>query len=646
MTRLCAGLAVLLWAIGAAAELVPQALPGVDARTAALLLSGQRGGSIRAAVSAGPVTPAEGAACRLDAWIEVDGDSLLGDPRSGSAEVEVSIYAMAAAGRVTAFEGVLLHLDQESLGERLRRHGLRLHRHLAVPCGVQTLRVLVLNVATDEFFLGEAEASLAGEGWIVQVLAPPGEWVEAVSGDLATSPPAARPLLRPGSVVWLALYPPGDGLQAIEARGRLAGGAPEAIATPMSEAASSGAPGEGRTMEWLVPDNAAEGSAELQVLIAAAGGDVVLRVPVSVGRADGPLTWLEAEAQAAPAAPPASSAERLPSATELRAEYLGVLQLLTGEDVPLALQTAAELQRRVIGDGNAARRERLARTVLGVAAEVAGDGGRHLSPLLWLHLELFHHFAGAFDHLHATAAADHVVSLTGLCDRGRCSEQVRAAAGWALASLGGAHARRASWQPARRHFRRALALAPELDEARLGAAAVAEWIGEYREAVDVMRSQENSPGAGGEALLRLGVNLRRLGEERRARAVLQRCASADAPQWARVVALEELARMELAAGRPGEAVALLAPAVGSLPGEPSLRLLLAHALEGSGDMAAAAMLLRELAAAPGGLEESPRLRYTRWSEESAGAMRRAVRDAARPVLPALAAVLAERRESS
>lgn len=646
MTGRRASLVLLLCALGAAAEVVTHAQRGVDPRTAALLLSGQRGGSIRAAVSAGPVTPVEGAACRLDAWIEVDGDSMLGESRSGSADVEVSIYAMAAAGRVTAFDRILLRLDQESLGERLRRHGLRLHRNLTVPCGVQTLRVLVLNVASDEFFLGEAEASLAGERWIVQVLAPPGELVEAVSGDLATSPPAARPLLRPGSVVSLALYPPGDGLQAIEARGRLAGGAPEAIATPMSEAASSGASGGPLTLHWEVPATAREGAAELEVLIAAAGDDVVVRVPVTLGRADGPSTWIAAATQVALAAPPPGPAEPLPSATELRSDYLGALELLARDEGPLALQTAAEVQRRALGDGRAARRERLSRAIQGVAVGVAGEDGRHLLPLLWLHLELFTHFAGASDHLHATAAADHLLSLTSLCETGRCGEQVRTVAAQALVALGEAHALRVSWQPARRYFRRALALAPELDEARLGAAAVAEWMGEYLEAVEVLRLRENSSDAGGELLLRLGVNLHRLGDERRARAVLQRCAGAGGQGWTRVAALEELARIDLAAGRPGEAVALLAPAVDVLPGEPSLRLLLAHALEGSGDAATAAMLLRELAAAPGGVEESPRLRYTRWSEESAGAMRRAVRDAARPVLPALAAVLAERRETS
>lgn len=640
----CVALALL--ASGAAAEVVPQSLRGVDARSAALLLSGQRGGSVRAAVAAGPVTTAEGAACRLDAWIEVDGASLLGEQRTGTADVELSIYAMAGGGRVNAFDRVVLRLDQAALGERLRRHGLRLHRRLDVPCGAQTLRVLVLNVASDEFFLGEAPAPLGGEGWIAQVLAPPGEWVEAAAGDAASPPPAALPLLRPGALVSLALYPPGDGLPAFEVRGRLAGESPEEIATAMSEAAASGVSGEPRTLHWLVPTTAREGAAELEVLIAAAGSEVVVRVPVTVGRVDGPSTWIAAGTQDAPAAPPPGPAEPLPSATELRSDYLDVLQLLARDEFPLALETAAELQRRALGDGRAARRERLSRAIQGVAAEVAGGDGRHLPPLLWLHLDLFHRCAGASDHLQATAAADHLVALAGLCDKGRCGDHVRAVAAQTLAALGEAHAVRASWQPARRFFRRALALAPELEAARLGAAAVAEWIGEYHEAVDVLRPLENSPAASGEVLLRLGVNLRRLGDERRARAVLRRCAAGGAQEWARVAALEELARIDLAAGRPGEAVARLAPAVDSLPDQPSLRVLLAHALEESGNATAAASLLRELAAAPGGLEETPRLRYTRSSEESAGAMRRAVRDAARPVLPALAAAVAERREDS
>ncbi len=640
MIQLRTGLALLLWAIPADAQVVPQVLRGVDARSAALLLSGQRGGSVRAAVAASPVTAAEEGGCQLHAWLEVDGQSLVGEQPHGHVDVELSIYAMAAAGRVTAFDRVLLPLDLHGVGASLRRHGVRIHRRLPVPCDSHTLRVLVRNVGNDAFFLGEAQAPLAGQGWIAQILASPSPWLEVGGGERPASSPAARVLLHPGSRLSLALYPTDGVGDGFEVRGRLVAPGGDATATPMRQSGAGGAPGHPRVLEWLVPGDAAQGSAELELTISTATDHVALRLPVSVGRADGPPTWLAASPEAETATPPAELP--LPVA-RVRAEYLSVLRLLAGHEFSRALSATVALQRRVLGDGTAARREHVARAILGVAAELAEQGGWHLPPLLWLHLEAFHSFVNAREHVHAAAAADHVVSLAGLCHRGRCQESVRSAAGLALASLGEAHAQRASWQSAMGYFRRALALAPGLDEASLGAAAVAEWMGEYREVVDILGGQEPRAGVAGEALLRLGVNLQRLGEERRARAALQRCAEGGEPEWTRVVALEELARMDLAAGRAKEAVALLRAAVDSLPHEPSLRVLLAHALESSGDVAAATALFNELAAMPGRSGATPRLRYTRRAEEDSGARRR-LREAAQGALPGLAAALDRREE--
>jgi len=641
--KLRTGLALLLWAITADAQVVPQVLRGVDARSAALLLSGQRGGSVRAAVAASPVTSAEEGGCQLHAWLEVDSQSLLGERPQGHVDVELSIYAMAAAGRVTAFDRVLLPLDLHGVGESLRRHGVRIHRRLPVPCDSHTLRVLVRNVRDDAFFLGEAQAPLAGQGWIAQILASPSLWLEVGGGERPASLPAARVLLHPGSRVSLALYPPDGVGDSFEVRGRLVAPGGDATATPMRQSGTGGAPGHPRVLEWLVPGDAAQGSAEVELTISTATDDVALRLPVSVGRANGPPTWLAASPEAETATPPAEPAELPLPVAQVRSEYLSVLRLLAGHEFSRALSATVALQRRALGDGTAARREHVVRAILGVAAELAEEGGWHLPPLLWLHLEAFHSFVNAREHVHAAAAADHVVFLAGLCHRGRCQESVRSAAGLALASLGEVHAQRASWQSAMGYFRRALALAPGLDEASLGAAAVAEWMGEYREVVDILAGQELRTGAAGEALLRLGVNLQRLGEERRARAALQRCAEGDEPEWTRVVALEELARMDLAAGRAGKAVAMLRAAVDSLPHEPSLRVLLAHALESSGDVAAAAALFNELAAMPGRSGATPRLRYTRRAEEDSGARRR-LREAAQGALPGLAAALDRREE--
>lgn len=625
MRRSAAGLALAVVAAGAAAEVVPEVLRGVEARAAALLLSGQRGGAIEGAVVAGPVMAAEDGACRVDLWLEADGTTLLAGQHSGISDVEVVTYALADAGGVVAFDRVLLRLDADLLGERLRRHGLRVHRRLGeLPCARHTLRVLLLHRGRGDFFLGEAQAEVAGEGWLAFVLANRGEGVEVggeeSSGSLA---PAARPVAWPGRTLSVALFPPGGTRPEGEIRGRLAGG--EAMPLTRLPAPEVGG---AMLLEWPVPGGAPGGPAILEVLASGDGGEeVVVRVPVRVVGREG-------------AASVAPSAEPLPPAGELRAAFLAVLRQLARGGREQALQAAEALQRRALGEGGGARQERFASAVLGVAREVAGEQGAALVPLLWLHHELFHEFASNADHLRATVAAGQLAALASLCDGRHCGGEVRLAAGQALAGLGEAHARQAAWHQARRYFQRALELAPELEAARLGAAAVAEWLGEYGEAVTVLRPAGSSPKVDGELLLRLGVNLRRLGETRRAAAALRRCADQPGPEWVRVLALEELAQLELAAGRPAAAVALLAPAVAAFPFFPSLRLLLAQAHEEGGEAATARALLAEPAAAPAGSGESPRLHYTRRSARAIGAHREELRAACERAQPALAAALA------
>lgn len=630
MTRSAAGLALAVVAAGAAAEVVPEVLRGVDARAAALLLSGQRGGAIEGAVVAGPVTVTEGGACRVDSWLEVDGAALLAGQGSGISEVEVVTYALAGVGGVVTFDRVLLRLDAGLLGERLRRDGLWVHRRLpGLPCTRLTLRVLLLHRGTGDFFLGEAQAELAGENWLGFVLANRGEGVEA--GDEESSEPlalAARPIARPGRALSIALFPPLGARPEGEMRGRLTGGeAAPLTRLPVPQA------GDAVLLEWVVPGGAPPGETTLEVLASAGGGEeVVVRLPVWVAG------WVAGETEGG-ASSVAPSAELLPPAGELRAAYLVVLRQLAQGERELALQSAESLQRRALGEGGGARQERFASAVVGVAREVAGEQGAALAPLFWLHHELFHEFASNADHLHATVAAGQLAALASLCDGRRCGAAARRAAGQALAGLGEAHARQAAWHQARRYFQRALELAPELEAARLGAAAVAEWLGEYGEGVAVLRPAESSPKVDGELLLRLGVNLRRLGETRRAAAALRRCADQQGPEWVRVLALEELAQLELAAGRPAAAVALLAPAATAFPSYPSLRLLLAQAHEEGGEGAAARALLAGLVAAPAGSGESPRLHYTRRSARAIDAHREELREASERAQPALAVVL-------
>ncbi len=636
MTRFISGLGLALAAVSAAAEIVPEVLRGVDARAAALLLSGQRGGAIEGALVAGPVEATEDGTCRADFWLQVDGTRLVSGRQAGTAEVEVVTYALAGASGVVAFDRVLLRLDAGRLGDPRSRGGPRVHRRLpGLPCTRLTLRVLLLHRGSGDFFLGEAQAEVAGEGWIGFVLAAKGEEVE-VGGQESNGSltPEVRPIAWPGRTLSVALFPPLGARPEGEIRGRLRGGK----ASPLTRVPASEA-GDVVQLEWPVPEGAPPGATTLEVLIPAGGGEeAVVRMPVWVAGREEAAGWVAGENDGG-ASSLVPLAKPLPPASELRAAYLAVLRQLAQGEPEGALQAAESLQRRALGEGGGERQERYASAILSVARELAAGENAALAPLFWLHYELLHEFTAGAEHLHGTVAAGQLAALAGLCDRRRCAGEVRLAAGQALTGLGEFHARQAAWHQARRYFQRALELAPELEAARIGAAAVAEWLGEYGEAVALLRPAENAPAVDGELLLRLGVNLSRLGETRRGVAVLRRCVDQQKPEWARVAALEELARIELAAGRPAAAVGLLGPAAAAFPAYSSLRLLLAQAHEEGGEAAAARALWAELAAAPPGGGESPRLLYTRRPVRAISACRQELRAAEKRARPALAVAL-------
>lgn len=621
------------------AQVVPQRLPGVDARAAALLLSGQRGGTLRAAVVASPTLPAAEGKCGLAAWVEVEGEGLLGEQREGEAEVEVVVYASAAPGQVAAFDAVIFSVDLARWGERVRQHGLRVRRHLAVPCVDLRLRLLVRNRGTGEFCVEDGRAELVDEGWAVRALGSPGPWLEVQGEDGGmtelTPPLAARPVVWPGSRLTLLVLPPRAASGPWLARGCL----PVAEDERCAPLVAAPAP---KVWEWEVPAGAPPGPANVAVHITPVGGEKVeLPVPVWVERQDGPATWIAALRERAEDGtfagrrdPPAGGATR-------EADYFRVLEDLAKGSEADPRAAAIAFQRGALGDGSGGALERLVGTVHGVAARLARGGGVAVVPLLWLHHELLHDFAEAKDHLHATAASRILGGLAAAASRaGSDAQQARWAAALALAGLGELHARRGGWRDARAWFRRALVLSPEYEPARLAAAAAAEWLGEYGEVVGLLKPFEDPGRRCEEGSLRLAVNLVREGRVGRARALLARCvAGAEAP-WVRAIAGEELAQLELAAGRPTAAAAVLEPLTQAFPHLSTVKLLLAQAREEEGEWAAASFLLAQARLPGDGTGVSPRLEYARWPTGRLGELRRRLAEAAERARPALAQALA------
>jgi len=187
-------------------------------------------------------------------------------------------------------------------------------------------------------------------------------------------------------------------------------------------------------------------------------------------------------------------------------------------------------------------------------------------------------------------------------------------------------------------FQRSLAV-EETDTALLGLATLLERSGRPADAVPPLeRLLERRPDHR-EARLRLAVSLARLGRTEAAREHLRRVVWAADRSWMTVVAYQELARFELAAGDCVGAVRVLRSARDLFPDQPQLAVQMSWALECAGERAGARELAAQLVerARRGATSaECPRMRYTRWNQDTVAEERERLGELARRARQALA----------
>lgn len=185
------------------------------------------------------------------------------------------------------------------------------------------------------------------------------------------------------------------------------------------------------------------------------------------------------------------------------------------------------------------------------------------------------------------------------------------------ADLATAVARERLAQGSRRGTREALESAVEWEEdadRRLALGVLAEKGGDVRGAEEHFRRAAELDPARSETRLRLGVRALRRGRVEAGRERLAPLVSGgeDVPEWVRILALEEWARVT-APESPGEAVLRLRRGLGRHPDHPRLRLGLVWALDLAGRGAEADVELdRVLSARPRGELGRERARYNEW----------------------------------
>jgi tetratricopeptide (TPR) repeat protein len=627
---------------------------GLEARSAALILSGQEGGALATAVSAW-VLPAPGPQVPVRFLVDMEGTSLLTRAASAEGEVEevvteVHAYALRPGGSLAAFANRAFLLDPAApRGDGW--NGVKYLGELELPPGEYTLRVLVLRRSEDRFALTAVPLTVAAVEEGGPLLLPPLFPEEAAGWTLVSAlADGSFPGPVPGGPAVVAARPvavAGQERRLIVA-GRWPGGVPRAgdlavrlqtpDGTPVRELELAEVhPGRrGRELEVLEarlpPLDVRAGEYRLEVALE---GGAAVTVPLLVaGSASPRVAWAAATGTGAPSIPQLPAGGGAPSSLtarqrlQLQLDYLEALDAWGRGDGGQARRALADLERTRLGGG--IRPDELYLEILEAARDVGSHSSDCLVPILRLHLDLYREATQRRDFLGASHARRLVSALLdNYLERARSREAADLAASM-LVELAGRLLGLGNVLEAEQVLKRASELAPDHPGALLALAAVQETLGDSTMAVTHLRRLLVLAPDPGEAQLRLAVNLGRTGAAREARGILRQLVRDPAPPWVITLAYEELAQLLIQGGSLKDAAQTLEEAVERFPSAQRFRIQLAAVLDRAGEVRASREVVgrldRLLAQGAGSEAESPRFRYGEGPAEAFEMAERASRE--------------------
>lgn len=720
---------------------------GLEAHSAALILSGQQGGELAASVLVAPFPGPTPDTVRLALVVDLAGASLLapggeeataeateeaaegtttegageaedGDAESGDDEpesfvTEVHAYAVGPDDGLAAHFTQAFPLNRGELSARDGWVGVKFLGVLDVPPGEWSVRLLVRQRRSGRLALraipvtapdfsgtadsGDAEpvllpplfpepterwtlvrqsgtaglegafpldlgAAVAGAGELVPstrpVVEPGGRAFYLVGRGLAgstgepgwivrTYEPGTEPLEEPPA------DPPGPGVPgddgtpvSVSRLGVLSAGSRELDVLEVSLDPEALRPGAGT----LAISGPAGARASLPAVVMPPGVDLAAAYP---DLARGAPLWPDLMSLRETPAPLPVPVPRITEAAEINRKdlarfqvaYLGALEHLATGDRTAAVAAVGEVERSGLARGTAV--DLLARGQLQVALDVSGGAAERLLPLIQLHEDLYAEHRQQGDPTLAAHARRVTLGLIDLYVRQGNDEDRGRVAAAALVGVAGQLLAYGNTLETFGILELALEHDPDHPAALLLLGAIYELLGEYREAVDLLRSLEAVTSAdgpvGAEGRLRLGINLRRLGSTKTAAEYLETCLAAGRPGWIRAVAYEELAALHLEEDRPQRAVRLLEQALERMPHQQRLYIQLAAIHESLGRPTAARAVLDDLEErvrrGVGRDRDSPRLRYSQWPQEAIDRSRELFDRAAAARLSSLAEAL-------
>lgn len=612
---------------------------GLRVETAALLMSGQQGGTIPFAALAIPL-PGSAERARVPVVLELDGSAVLEGHPHDLLRLEISLYALlsppareptgvplgaafgvgalagssraerapepepAGAGRVAGFRMDTIEIDLARLGEQVGRSGIKYVGELDLLPGEYTLRALVRNTQTSELGLRSLPLAVPDFAKAGRLLLPPlvsdakrNAWLVVRGPSRAPLPaplaledlPSARPILAPDRETALRLpaWKVKEGELRVEVR--RPGGSK--VADFPLRVGGRDALGDG--LEVLTaafePRGLEVDAYELRVT----PGEVSYSTPfVLLQDGGGGEVWAALTAPRRPAgAPPAGEAgaraaanpgSRTPRKKKVRldagpvkASYRQALSRLAGGDGAGARAAVLELETSLLTGPRPVDVEDLADAQLAVARELSRGSAGSLLPILRLHLEVYRELSGQQRYLVSTHERELLFRLVDLYAE-RAAPETRPLAARALLGLAAELVRAAAPPGLReRTFRQVLAYEAGSELALLCLAVDAERQGRYPQALELLERLVRQTPANAEARLRLAVNRARLGKVEEGRKLLREIADGAGEAWLVSLAHHETARLLVAAGQLDEAERVLRQGLERVPRDEKLSLQLA-----------------------------------------------------------------------
>lgn len=534
---------------------------GLPARAAALLMSGQQGGGVAFSFLAVPLARGTGS-ITLGYLLDIDSTSLLGERRDAPTAVEVTLYALAGGGSVSAASTAVLELEPDLCPELLSAPGFRLAGTLEVPESQHAVRILVRNLATGAFGVGElpraVQAPAEGGGVVATPLAvepavfipvadsASAEVVRQLAAPAWLEPGTAvstRPLVLAGKVVRLLL--PGRGMLpgTRTLAGRVVdrkGGLVRACELTVGEK-RGGALGmlDLWELEWKVPDLEPElYFLELTVPGVLGGSSLQAFLPFIVVDSlapPAPAVWAALDDVQAPEEPSlrdaymASRGARDEAHPRLRAGYREALGLAASSDLEAVRAAVYELEKSLLTSGSPRELEGALFAELGVAKDLAGEQPDAALGLALLHLQLHDRYVRNQAFVPQAHARRIVEALAELWVKRRASPEASRQGAELLAVLAGSLQKNNLDASAARLFKRATEIDPGCVPALLGLAAGLERSGAYRPAIRFLERLVEARPDHAEGRLRLAINHLRVGSDGRAEKLLRSLVEEDVP---------------------------------------------------------------------------------------------------------------------